>query len=325
MPAPASVRDLFNSAAYTNNDGTQSWLAAWAETGDSGGATGGSVGVFTDSGSLRLRVQNANRTVTRAANLSAFGTPTLTFLARRNSLDSSAEYVALQISTNGGPFTEIYRFAGPATDASYTNFSFDLTPYISANTQIRFATPGGMAADDQVFIDDIQIVDRRALTARDLFDAASYSNNNGTRNWSTTWIETGDDNAVAAGDVAIVNDNAALRLVVKDDDNSAIRQVNLIGFTSPTLSFQRRRFGLDAAGEFVAVEVSSNGGAFVEIARFAGAATDPAYSFFTYDLTPYISPNTRIRFRTPAGAMDDTEGVFFDDVQIIGSLPPIAQ
>jgi hypothetical protein len=183
-----------------------------------------------------------------------------------------------------------------------------------------------MAADDQVFIDDIEIVNRRALTTRDLFGAASYGNNDGTRNWSTPWIETGDDNIFNAGDVAVVTDNGASRLVVKDDDNSAIRQVNLVGFTSPTLSFQRRRFSLDDADEFVAVEVSANNGPFVEIARFAGPTNDSAYASFTYDLTPYISPNTRIRFRSSADAgMGDAEGVYFDDIQILGAFPTAAQ
>jgi uncharacterized repeat protein (TIGR01451 family) len=325
VPEPASVRDLFNAALYTNNNGTQNWTTAWAEVGDGGGGAGaGEIGVFNDGAPpLRLRMGGSSNTITREANLSSFSSPTLTFLARRNSLDSTAEYVALEISTGGGPFVELYRFTGPSNDTTYTLFSFDLTPYISANTQIRFITPAGIEVDDALFVDDLQIVNRRALTVRDLFNTASYGNNDGTRNWSTTWIETGEDNVVGGGDVAIVTDGGAgpLRLVVKDDVNSAIRQVNLTGFTSPTLSFQRRQFGLDG-GESVVVEVSAGGGPFTNLVTLTGNQT--TYAFFTFDLTPYISPNTRIQFRS-IGALADDEGAYFDDVQILASFPTAAQ
>jgi uncharacterized repeat protein (TIGR01451 family) len=323
-----TVADLVNAAAYNNNDGTRNWSTDWVEGGDDGNVNAGDVRVLADLGSLRLVVGNDTRSLTRSANLIGFPAATLSFFARRVGLDSAAEYVAVQVSANAGPFVEVARFAGAATDAAYSFYNVDITPYISGNTQIRFASPaGGMSASDQVFFDDVRISSRPLQTYRDLFNAQSFANSDGTLNWTTAWTEIGEppiDVGPATGDIRVATDTGALRLVVQDDDNAVRRQADLTGFTSATLSFLYRRESLDDATEEVQVRVSGDGGAsFTQIAVYENG-NDTGYTLAQFDISAFISANTVIEFRTPPDpGMTGSEGVFFDSIQIVGPLPVV--
>jgi uncharacterized repeat protein (TIGR01451 family) len=159
-----TIADLFNAAAYNNNNGNRNWTNNWTENNDDGNVTGGDIGVFTETGALRLRVKDTNRGATRTANLTGFTTATLTFLAKRTALDTASDYVALQISTNGGPFVEVTRFAGPTNDANYVPVSLNISAYISANTQIRFQSSPTLGNNDIIYFDDIQIASQTVVT-----------------------------------------------------------------------------------------------------------------------------------------------------------------
>lgn len=158
-------------------------------------------------------------------------------------------------------------------------------------------------------------------TFRDEFTTVAYSNNNGTNNWSTDWIEAGEGTDPTGGDIQIVNNSGSNRLRVQDNDLSVEREANLNGMTSATLSFLYRRVSLDNASDYVAIEASGNGGgAWTELARFAGTANDGGYTAVSYDLTPYIATNTRIRFLS-SGSLGGSDQVFFDNVEIAFSGP----
>jgi uncharacterized repeat protein (TIGR01451 family) len=157
-----ATRDLFDSISYSNNDGNVDWNNDWAETGDTSGASGGSIRVITDFGSLRLRLSALNRSVKRSANVSGGGTVTLSYFYRRQSLEVG-EYVMVEISTNNSTWVEINRHEYVAgggssqSDASYQFVSMDVTEYTSSNTWIRFRTPpsGNMNTADFVWFDDV--------------------------------------------------------------------------------------------------------------------------------------------------------------------------
>ncbi|MGH9334060.1 MAG: hypothetical protein ACRD21_09950, partial [Vicinamibacteria bacterium] len=319
---PQTVADLVNAVAYSNNDGTRNWLGNWTEIGDDGVVTTNDVRIATDLGANRIVVGDDNNGVVRAANLTGFPAATLSFLRRRQSLEAG-EYVAVEVSANGGAFAEIARFQGAATDASYSPFHFDISAFISPNTQIRFISPGGMENDDLVFFDDVVISSRPLQTYRDLFGALSYTNNDGTLIWPTGWSEIGDDANVAGGDVRVATDLGANRLFVMNDNNAVQRQANLSTFTSATLSFSYRRQSLDSTSEYVALRVSNDGGgSFTEIDRF-GNDDDGAFTQVQYDISAFIAANTLIEFRSPTGGMNGAEGVLFDDIQIVGPPPAI--
>ncbi len=248
-----------------------------------------------------IRVRNASRTVPS-------GREPVHGSSRRRSASLPGETAStapvstspLQISSNGGPFIEIYRFAGPATDASLHALQLrhqrlHLGEYPDALRHSR----GGMAANDRCSSTTSSISNRRALHRTPITSTrCPIDNNNGTRNWTAGWIEIGERRRRRPpATCASSPTTAPIGLFVKDDDNSAFSgRSNLTGFTSAVAQLLPPAVSLESAGEFVAVAVSDNGGgAFTEIARFDGGTNDTAYHSLAYDLTPYISANTRIR------------------------------
>lgn len=157
-------------------------------------------------------------------------------------------------------------------------------------------------------------------TVADFVGAAAWTNQNGTRNWLTAWQETGDDNNVSGGDLRVTNEVGTLRIVVRDDDNILTRTADTSGSDDAQLSYYFKRIGLEA-GEYVAVEVATNSaGPWTEVARHANdggfSTTDASYKFTNISVTAFISTGTAIRFRSPAGAMSDSDQVFFDDIEL---------
>ena len=163
-------------------------------------------------------------------------------------------------------------------------------------------------------------------TYRDEFNASSYSGNDGTLTWTGDWMEINEDDGCVRGDEVVMGDPLASpkppsnQLRVRDNDGGGegvMRQANLEGAVTATLSFIYRRENLDDAGDYVAVEVSTNGtfGPWTEIARFAGPDNESSYQPFSQDISAYIATNFAIRFiGSPNLAV--TEGMWFDDVQI---------
>jgi hypothetical protein len=154
----STFRDEFTSASYANNHGTNAWATNWTETGEGTNPTGGDIQIVSDGGNNRLRVQDNNLSVQREANLNGVTSATLSFSYRRNDLDGTTDYVAIEVSANGGgSWTELDRFQGPADDGGYSAESYDLTPYIATNTRIRFLSSSGLGGNDQVYFDNVEI------------------------------------------------------------------------------------------------------------------------------------------------------------------------
>ncbi|NNJ95331.1 MAG: DNRLRE domain-containing protein [Halobacteria archaeon] len=155
-------------------------------------------------------------------------------------------------------------------------------------------------------------------TYRDEFGLQQYSQNDGTLTWATNWEETGETTDPTGGDIFIANDTSNYQLVVRDDGQTVMREADLSGAGSATLSFEYRRQNLSGSNDYVAVEVSYNGGTdWAELERFTGTATDTAYTSTSYVLdTLSLSANTRIRFRSPNSGMKDNNQVWFDNIQI---------
>ena len=63
----------------------------------------------------------------------------------------------MEISANGpaGPWTELFRFQGPGTDAAYQIVEVDISAYATSNTRLRFLTSPNMGGSDIVWIDDV--------------------------------------------------------------------------------------------------------------------------------------------------------------------------
>jgi len=161
---------------------------------------------------------------------------------------------------------------------------------------------------------------------RDEFNTSSYSGNDGTLNWKGDWQEINESDGAVRGDEVVTEDPLAsprppsLQLRVRDNDGGGegvMRQANLDGAATATLSLLYRRSGLDDASDYVAVEVSPSGifGPWTEIVRFAGPDNESAYQPFSQDISAYIDSDFAIRFISSPD-LGDRDDVWFDEVEI---------
>jgi len=151
----------------------------------------------------------------------------------------------------------------------------------------------------------------------DNFSAAVYSNNDGTGNWSGDWIESVDDGTAASGRIMI----SAGELLMNDRPNSGgeptlAREVDLSSFTSASFSFDYRTFNNLENSDRFDVEVSNNGGANYTVLR---SYVNDVNGSDTFDITAFISSNTRIRLRIENNYGGSSEYILIDNVTITGS------
>jgi len=164
-----------------------------------------------------------------------------------------------------------------------------------------------------------------ADTVRDEFTTLSYTNNNGTVNWATNWLEITEADGATTGDVQVITDQGSGRLRISGSNKGVQREVNLSGATVATLTFDYRSESLDRGNEYVNLEISSDGGAsWTELVRFKGPQDDASYQSQSpgYDITSYISANTRIRLLGSAN-LDSADAVYFDNIEINYTSPSL--
>jgi hypothetical protein len=146
---------------------------------------------------------------------------------------------------------------------------------------------------------------------QDQFNSDSFSNNNGTLTWAGAWVEYDTAGAgVGSGNVTVGTPYSGY-LILRDAPDtgtqpSAARQANLSGFTSATLSFDFHTKNVETDDAAV-IEVSKDGGATYTVLQTLTGFTGDVISSRSFNISSYISSNTRIRFRVSAnyGASDD--------------------
>ena len=131
-------------------------------------------------------------------------------------------------------------------------------------------------------------------TFLDQFSSVSYSNNDGTANWSGNWVENDKNGGDASGGLFQVNGG---RLVLRADRTGdwIYREANLSGATSATLSLNYVN-ALIGDDTFV-IQVSRDGGTtYTNLpgGNFSNTTTSGS-GILSFDLTSFISANTRIR------------------------------
>ncbi len=154
-----TLRDEFNSANYGNNDGSVAWANDWQEILESNGPGSGLVTVGTELGEQGLVIRSWDLGAWRQADLSGASSAFLSFDYARISLEDVSEYIAIEVSGNGGgAWTELDRFQGPADDTALRYVSYDITPYIASNTQIRFVSSTFNEGNDKFIVDNVEIM-----------------------------------------------------------------------------------------------------------------------------------------------------------------------
>jgi uncharacterized repeat protein (TIGR01451 family) len=153
-------------------------------------------------------------------------------------------------------------------------------------------------------------------TYRDELTNRVYDGSNGALNWSgQAWTEIGESNDPITGDVQVLTDLGDYSIRIQNTGRGAWRLADLSGYTSAVLSFEYRRNSFDTANDYVRIEVSSDGGgAWVELDRLMGPATDSGYRTLKYDISGYIAANTAVRF--VSSGMDTSDQLYIDNVQI---------
>ena len=181
------------------------------------------------------------------------------------------------------------------------------------------ASAGGemLNADSSV---DVAVEAPGLETLRDELKSVSFHGNDGTMSWSSPWIESiSDGGAPYHGHVRVEEDavgTGPYALRIRRDDRWVQREADLSGFAQASLTFDYRRNNL-LAGHRADVEVSLDGSSWTTLDQLEGPALDQVYQKAVYDLSPWISPATWIRFHVPAGqGMGNGNLIYFDNIEI---------
>jgi len=153
-------------------------------------------------------------------------------------------------------------------------------------------------------------------TFRDTFSSVSYSNNNGSANFSTDWIENGDTNAGPTAQYLRISSN---RLELYYLYGETIRRsANLDGAATAVLSFDWQAISLTGS-RALGVQVSNNGGAsYTTIATISG---NNSTGTFSQDISSFISATTTVRFAKSGNNWNNNDYALIDNFQISATFP----
>ncbi|WP_144391410.1 DUF6701 domain-containing protein [Pleionea sediminis] len=253
---PFDYTDNFNVQSYGNNDGTKNFAGNWQESGDNNNPNSGDIRI---TGGY-LRVQNTDRnepSIQRTMDLSqAIDAELRVDLRTSNQLENNDRFV-IEASDDGVSFVSL---SGEIRNDRVGVFTYDLTPYISANTTIRLrVTQGYFNNNEYMEFDSIQVSvtencgvsyfvinhDGSGINClREAISITAFDGNNniltgydGTAFLSTTtsngnWFTT--DSSGASSDLAqgTLNDTA------NDDNGSASYQFTPADLGTVTLYFE---------------------------------------------------------------------------------------
>lgn len=214
------------------------------------------------------------------------------------------------------------------TDPVYGETCSDNVSFILiTDTKPLYLTDAGVGLDriDPVAVNDtttsvvgLGTAATANCTIADGFNAESYSNNDGTVNWSNDWQELGESNGASDSYVKISHD--ALRFGGSDDDDDVNmtgrgiwREADLSGATSANLSLD---FTESYSSSFtVDLSISGNGGStYTTLGTFTFSTGNVSMS---YDISSYIASNTRIRLLASGFIPEDaTRKMYFDNIEI---------
>ena len=279
--APTStVADRFGAVKYTNDDGTHRWAGPWVEAGDDGQPLTGRISVSLDLlpgllGGGRLSLTGSGASIARRAAIAPGAQhATLRFDVQRSSLEAN-DFVSVQASKDGFSWSEVGRVKGPANDSGATRAAFDLSPFISADTSIRFVTGMNTALLDRdaVFIDNLELGYDSMYAAGVSYPAlagADALHSNGITGLLVTVavLDTGywhhpslDTNTLGLGRVLAQYDAIS--------DNLDAQQLSVLGLTSlgATVNTDGSGHGSHVSGIIVNTQRANDG-------RFFGVAPD---------------------------------------------------
>ena len=194
--------------------------------------------------------------------------------------------------------------------------SNDLTGHISLGADWDFEIKTGSIETQIAITEEAQMNWVGVLgteTVKDTFSSASYSNNNGTQSWSTSWSETdAGGSGASGGDIRVAN--SQLRIDATSVGDKISRGVDLSGASSATLTFDFTN-NLSSTGK-VEIRVSNDSGTtYQTLTSGVFSSTNHTGSgSVSFDLSGYMSSGTKIQFIVTGASGGDR--LFVDNVQI---------
>ena len=169
----------------------------------------------------------------------------------------------------------------------------------------------------------MESLERRQLLAAEVLFTDSFESGSNSNDWVGNWVEDSQNDwfrstqrateGVRSAEVDGWASNATLTLSTP---------IDLSGYTSAELTFDWLiERGFDR-GEYVALDISSDGGAsWTSSVLQLDGNSDPENQWFseTVDLTPFASDSVLIRFRSYVSRSSEDANV--DNVRITGTLP----
>ena len=293
-----NVRDEFATQAYTNNgpNNTATWATDWTETDIYGdGATGAAGGfVWINAGVLQLRDQAANV----ADNFT-----TSSYARNDGNTDWTGDWT--ETGDDGNPGT------GSITVDAGNNNRINFGPGAAGRAVTRTAPVSGNSVTISFTLSDQGINNGQGVIAEyDLGLGAGFQfiqqiDNNTLTGTNPLTVNTAGATSITlrfrtfgtygAGNNAGVD---AVNIAFNNAVGSQIqRTANLAGATTATLTLTPARANLVVTDQLVLEASSSASGPFTTLATYSGTSTLPT----TFDLTPYVSATTTIRFRVTSG------------------------
>ncbi len=185
---------------------------------------------------------------------------------------------------------------------NWRQYTVDLSAFAnSGNIRIKFRWVEGNASWGlDHAIDDFTITSDYCTDGdnyKDEFASASYSNSNGSVNWSAdSWTEADDNNNPASGSIVITGGQVEMNNpgYGSGDQPSITRSVDLTGATFASLSFDYSEAGnMESSDKFeVRVYDGTTWNTVFSMYDDFGTTVDNAY----IDITEYANANTEIRF-----------------------------
>jgi hypothetical protein len=214
-------------------------------------------------------------------------------------------------------------------DGAYSNETFvegiqvDLYGDVNCNGIID----GGDAAGQSTITDSLGNYLFSSLNGHSSLDdfdpVAAFTGNDGSLNWSSSWVEQGDDSSVSSGDVRILQDSTTLNNAIRigGANNGISRSLSFSGATAAILEFRVRRQGLDDEGEELLVLV--NGTQVYSVDDGGAVGTDNYYQTLSIPLTSFNANAANTVLFMSNGSPGSTDYYWVDRVKLTYIVTPV--
>lgn len=157
----------------------------------------------------------------------------------------------------------------------------------------------------------------------DRFNAVSYSRNDGSLDWSGSWVESGENDGPSTGQVRVdgglCSSGTCLTLSGGTlEEVGVVRRANLSGFLDARLHFQVEIAPALVSTGVLYAEVRGGGSGWTPVADYLLLADDGSHSE-SIDVSSYIGSDFGVRYRLIG--MLGGDSVYIDDVEVVGHVP----